>query len=297
MAAHTASEHRLVAARRTSTTSIDSVSYLNTELTKRPEWDRWEAVVCTAQDGAVEVVHGSQVTSEEIGVALRDQLRATRARVRRRSEDGFELSKPLSWRGRLFRVIMVGDSAVGKTSLLRTLCRDSVVNVRPTMVVDLRIVYHGGHQFQMWDTAGQERFHSVVEAYYRNVHTAVIVVDLTRPGSLERVAYWTQQVSNHAPHGVRVVLVGNKADLTKERQVPPAALRARAAELQCAYSIETSAHDPAAVKTMYRRIFDWLIACPQLAANSELHSKRSLVPQSLRYGGTTQDRGCSGGGC
>ena len=128
----------------------------------------------------------------------------------------------------LFKVLLLGNSGVGKTSLLRRFV-DGAFDGRyvTTVGVDFRekrVTYDGKHrvQLQLWDTAGQERYRSLTTAFFRDAVGFVVVFDVTDAQSFVDVANWTSQIETHADDGdgdVTVILAGNKCDLEESRVV------------------------------------------------------------------------------
>jgi small GTP-binding protein len=122
------------------------------------------------------------------------------------------------------KVIIIGDSGVGKTNLITRFCentfKDSYV---ATIGVDFKIksmvVADRKFKLQIWDTAGQERFKNITQTYYKGAAGIILtysITDRTSFGSIER---WMAQIENNAPSEVSRVLLATKADLEDERQV------------------------------------------------------------------------------
>ncbi|EGG18213.1 Rab GTPase [Cavenderia fasciculata] len=124
----------------------------------------------------------------------------------------------------LFKYIMVGDSAVGKSNLLL-----QFVDKRFSPNSDFTIGVEFGSRsinidnnqvkLQIWDTAGQEKFRSITRAYYRGAVGALIVYDITRRETFEGLANWLTDCRKYSSTDVTIVLVGNKCDLEASRQV------------------------------------------------------------------------------
>ncbi|KAM4662057.1 ras-related protein Rab-33A [Discoglossus pictus] len=151
---------------------------------------------------------------------------------------------------RIFKIIVIGDSNVGKTCLTFRFCGGSFPGAsEATIGVDFRekTVEIDGERIkvQVWDTAGQERFrHSLVEHYYRNVHGVVFVYDVTKLSSFHNLRTWLQECEGHAvPPMVPRVLVGNKCDLQGQVEVP-LGLAQSFAQAHKMLLFETSAKDP-----------------------------------------------------
>jgi len=124
----------------------------------------------------------------------------------------------------LFKFIIIGDEAVGKTCLLlqftdkryRTSHQVTVGVEFGSKTVEVR---GKKIKLQCWDTAGQDRFRSIVRSYYRGAAGALLVYDITRRESFEHVTNWLQEAQNSADPDLVLTLVGNKCDRSKDRQV------------------------------------------------------------------------------
>lgn len=122
---------------------------------------------------------------------------------------------------RIFKIIVIGDSNVGKTCLTFRFCSGRFPDkTEATIGVDFRerLIEVDGEQLklQLWDTAGQERFRkSMVQHYYRNVHAVVFVYDVTKMSSFESLTGWIEECDRHNLNKhVPRLLVGNKCDMT-----------------------------------------------------------------------------------
>ncbi|KIH63714.1 Ras family protein [Ancylostoma duodenale] len=105
---------------------------------------------------------------------------------------------------------------------------------------------------QIWDTAGQERFKTVTSAYYRGAQGALIVYDITKPGSFDSCKQWLHDLREQSEN-VSVMLVGNKSDLRNMREVP-ADMAKRFADEHHLTFIETSALDSSNVEKAFTQI-------------------------------------------
>ncbi|XP_074531039.1 ras-related protein Rab-33A [Halichoeres trimaculatus] len=159
-------------------------------------------------------------------------------------------SLELSIQTRIFKIIVIGDSNVGKTCLTFRFTGGSFPEkTEATIGVDFRekaVEIEGETiKVQVWDTAGQERFRkSMVEHYYRNVHAVVFVYDVTKMASFHNLQTWIEECNGHrVSASVPRVLVGNKCDLVDQVQVPyNTALKF--ADSHKMLLFETSAKDP-----------------------------------------------------
>ncbi|XP_036142288.1 ras-related protein Rab-37 isoform X2 [Monomorium pharaonis] len=125
----------------------------------------------------------------------------------------------------LFKVMLLGDSGVGKTCLL-TRFRDGRFlpgNYITTVGIDFRnkvvTVDDTPIKLQIWDTAGQERFRSVTHAYYRDAHALLLLYDVTNKTSFDNIRAWLSEIREHANEDVVIMLLGNKSDCGTERIV------------------------------------------------------------------------------
>ncbi|KAK8875871.1 Ras- protein Rab-4A [Tritrichomonas musculus] len=122
------------------------------------------------------------------------------------------------------KVIVVGDSGVGKTCLLVRYIRNLFdEESQPTLGVEFmtKIVTTEKHkiQLQLWDTAGQELFRSVTRGYYRGSAGAFLVFDITNRDTFDNIGRWLQDIKDVARSDVVTLLIGNKSDKADQRQV------------------------------------------------------------------------------
>merc|ERR1711998_728348 len=145
----------------------------------------------------------------------------------------------------LIKLLLIGDSGVGKSCLL---CRysDDVFNSNfiTTIGIDFKIrtIELDGSKIklQIWDTAGQERFRTITQAYYRGAMGILLVYDVCDDKSFQNIRTWMRNIEQHANDGVNRILIGNKCDMTDKKVVETK----RGKELADGYGInffETSA--------------------------------------------------------
>ncbi|KAI3898037.1 hypothetical protein MKW92_002379 [Papaver armeniacum] len=125
----------------------------------------------------------------------------------------------------MYKVIVIGDSAVGKTQILsrfakNEFCFDSKSTIgvefqTRTITINDKVI-----KAQIWDTAGQERYRAVTSAYYRGALGAMLVYDITKRQSFDNIARWVDELLSHADKSIVIMLIGNKADLSDRREVP-----------------------------------------------------------------------------
>jgi Ras-related protein Rab-1A len=155
----------------------------------------------------------------------------------------------------LFKVLIIGNSGVGKSCLLLRFAEDMFSdNYISTIGVDFKIrkldVEGKSVKLQIWDTAGQERFRTITKSYYRGSNGIVVVYDITDRESFDQVQHWMSEIDAHASSDVCRLLVGNKADLNDKRAVKTDEGAALARQFGIPF-LETSAKDASNVETMF----------------------------------------------
>ncbi|XP_064265981.1 EF-hand calcium-binding domain-containing protein 4B [Passer domesticus] len=126
---------------------------------------------------------------------------------------------------RLFKIVFVGNSSVGKTSFLRRFCEDRFFpgtaatvgvdyNVRTVTVDRTQVV------LQLWDTAGQERYRSITKQFFRKADGVIVMYDITAKDTFTAVKQWLISIEEATGENMPVLLLGNKTDNEKEREVP-----------------------------------------------------------------------------
>ncbi len=136
-----------------------------------------------------------------------------------------------------FKVLMVGDAGVGKSSMIRGITDGfpPPENIISNIGIDFSVrsfeVDDKVAKLQIWDTAGQERFRSITRAYYRGCSGIFLVYDIMYDDTFSRLfSCWLNEVKEGAPQNVQVIVLGNKCDLLERRQVSTERGRAFAEE-------------------------------------------------------------------
>ncbi|KAI0985269.1 hypothetical protein GJ496_000152 [Pomphorhynchus laevis] len=158
----------------------------------------------------------------------------------------------------LFKLVLIGDSGVGKSNLLSRFTRNEFnLESKSTIGVEFatRIVEINTKNVkaQIWDTAGQERYRAITSAYYRGAVGALLVYNVTSRQSFESVPRWLSELKDNAESHIVIMLVGNKIDLDYLRVVETAEGR-KFADENGLYFIETSALDSTNVESAFYQI-------------------------------------------
>ncbi|GJU63249.1 Ras-related protein RabA5c-like protein [Tanacetum coccineum] len=159
----------------------------------------------------------------------------------------------------LFKVVIIGDSAVGKSNLLSRYARNEFnLHSKATIGVEFQTqsMEIDGKEVkaQIWDTAGQERFRAVTSAYYRGAVGALVVYDISRTGTFESVTRWLEELNTHSETTVARMLVGNKCDLDNIRAVSVEDGKNLSRKHWNCFFMETSALDSTNVKTAFEMV-------------------------------------------
>merc|ERR1711985_223339 len=126
-----------------------------------------------------------------------------------------------------FKLVLLGDSAVGKSSLVLRFVRGQFFEYQESTIgaaflTQTVALNDTTVKFEIWDTAGQERYHSLAPMYYRGAAAAIIVYDITSTDSFNRAKNWVRELQRQGNPELIVALAGNKADLAAQRAVEPA---------------------------------------------------------------------------
>ncbi|XP_012623229.3 LOW QUALITY PROTEIN: ras-related protein Rab-25 [Microcebus murinus] len=164
----------------------------------------------------------------------------------------------------VFKVVLIGESGVGKTNLLSRFTRNEFNHdSRTTIGVEFstRTVMLGtaAVKAQIWDTAGLERYRAITSAYYRGAVGALLVFDLTKHQTYAVVERWLKELYDHAEATIVVMLVGNKSDLSQAREVPTEEAR-MFAENNGLLFLETSALDSTNVELAFETVLKEIFA-------------------------------------
>ncbi|KAI0333116.1 GTP-binding protein ypt1 [Cubamyces sp. BRFM 1775] len=155
----------------------------------------------------------------------------------------------------LFKLLLIGDSGVGKSCLLLRFAEDAFTDsYLSTIGVDFKIrtIELDGKtvKLQIWDTAGQERFRTIAAAYYRGAHGIIMVYDVTEMETFSNVKGWLQEIEKYASETVKKLIIGNKSDLVERKVVEYSIAKEFADSLSIPF-IETSAKNSTNVEEAF----------------------------------------------
>ncbi|KRZ83278.1 Ras-related protein Rab-11A [Trichinella sp. T8] len=184
----------------------------------------------------------------------------------------------------LFKVVLIGDSGVGKSNLLSRFTRNEFnLESKTTIGVEFatRSIQVDGKTIkaQIWDTAGQERYRAITSAYYRGAVGALLVYDIAKHVTYENVERWLKELRDHADQNIVIMLVGNKSDLRHLRAVPSDEAKAYT-EQNCLSFIETSALDSTNVEAAFTNILTEIYKMVSSKQLSEGRLSGSIMPSS-----------------
>ncbi|XP_078537483.1 ras-related protein Rab-17 isoform X1 [Lissotriton helveticus] len=172
-----------------------------------------------------------------------------------------------------FKLVVLGSSGVGKSSLVLRYVKDDFrdlpVTVGCAFFTQLVCLDHTTIKFEIWDTAGQEKYHSVCHLYYRGANAALLVYDITSKETFFRAQLWLKELAREfAAEEITIALIGNKTDLSEEREVTSEEAQ-NFAEDNSVLFMETSAKDDYNVTEAFLAVAQELLKQEQ---QKKLHS-------------------------
>ncbi|GAB2232090.1 hypothetical protein Droror1_Dr00011112 [Drosera rotundifolia] len=184
----------------------------------------------------------------------------------------------------LFKLLMIGDSGVGKSSLLLSFTSDIFEDLSPTIGVDFKVKYVnvGGKKLKLaiWDTAGQERFRTLTSSYYRGAQGIIMVYDVTRRETFTNLReIWAREIDLYSTNQDCIkMLVGNKVDKEGERVVTKKEGTDFAREYGCLF-IECSAKTRVNVQQCFEELVLKILDTPSLLAEGSAGGKKNIFKQ------------------
>mmetsp|Transcript_4078 Transcript_4078/g.6002 ORF Transcript_4078/g.6002 Transcript_4078/m.6002 type:complete len:203 (-) Transcript_4078:3991-4599(-) len=191
-----------------------------------------------------------------------------------------------------FRLLLIGETAVGKTSLMMQYADETFPQIfvttvgidfkRKTLDIDGKEI-----TLEIWDTAGQERFQSITTAYLRGAHAIMVCYDVTNRDSFEKVENWIHKIDSYSNVDVDKVLVGNKCDLENDRVISTS----EGQELACKFGMgffETSAKENMNVAHAFEHV-------AKLVSDRLDHSSKEA--EKVKLDDTQEDNASAKNGC
>ena len=157
---------------------------------------------------------------------------------------------------RLYKILLLGDSAVGKSCLLLRYCDNAFQETHLTTIgLDFRlktVELEDGKKIkiQIWDTAGQDRFRAITRNYYKGANGILLVFDVTDEQSFEHIKSWIEKINEEAQEGIITYLVGNKIDNIEKRVISEEKAKRLGDEFKLTY-FETSAKSSLGVNEVF----------------------------------------------
>ncbi|CAI8039448.1 Ras-related protein Rab-10 [Geodia barretti] len=202
----------------------------------------------------------------------------------------------------LFKLLLIGDSGVGKTCVLFRYADDTFnTTFISTIGIDFKIktIELEGKKIklQIWDTAGQERFHTITTSYYRGAMGIILVYDITNQKSFDNIQKWLNNIEMHASADVERLLIGNKCDWETRRTIPTATGNQLASNQGISFletSAKTNHNIDEAFETLARQI---LKKAPAQSKDTEGRGVELKGSSNKKNGGAGGGGKGGGGGC
>jgi len=205
----------------------------------------------------------------------------------------------------LYKVVLIGDSGVGKSNLLSRFTRNEFnLETKSTIGVEFATrsiqIEAKTIKAQIWDTAGQERYRAITSAYYRGAVGALLVYDIAKYSTFKNVERWLTELRENADRNIVIMLVGNKSDLRHLREVPTEEAKAFSEKHKLSF-IETSALDSTNVELAFQNILTeiyHIMSRPQLTDEGETEdvTENPQVTKNSKKielsSPTQEDKGC-----
>lgn len=196
----------------------------------------------------------------------------------------------------MFKILLLGDSGVGKSSLLLRYTKDQFMqDIRSTIGVEFGVKYlkidNLQLKVQIWDTAGMERYSSITSSYYKGAKGVIIVYDICKKKSFENIDRWINDFKAKADEDAVILLIGNKSDLIEERQVGTEEAKSISQKNKLAF-METSAKNNDNVNKAFLTLFEEIIKIYK-EKNSEIINDIEENKRKSNGGGYGKSKGGS----
>ena len=154
-----------------------------------------------------------------------------------------------------FKIVIVGDSGVGKTNLAKrfiqnTFSSNTLATVGVEFFSNTYYVNDKLIKIEMWDTAGQERYKSITSAYYKGAMGALLVYDVTNQATFNNIERWYNEIRDFSSKDIQIIMIGNKTDLKDNIVISTEMSQNKSADLEIPV-VETSALNASNVKEAF----------------------------------------------
>ena len=185
------------------------------------------------------------------------------------------------------QIVIIGDYGVGKTNLIKKFVegkfsKDSIQNLGTEFLTQTYLINNEVIRVEFWDTAAQEKFRNLSANYYKGAKAAFIVYDVTNQSSFDNVNKWLKEVIGKTSTDIKIMVIGNKADLQDKKVVTPLMMQEKAISLSVMVT-ETSALDGTNVNETFYQLL------------RELY--KTTISQKVKEGGVGISSGGSGVFC
>uniref|UniRef100_A0A3Q2Z9U8 small monomeric GTPase n=1 Tax=Hippocampus comes TaxID=109280 RepID=A0A3Q2Z9U8_HIPCM len=175
----------------------------------------------------------------------------------------------------MFKLLIIGNSSVGKTSFLFRYADDSFTSAFVSTVgIDFKV-----KTLRKFPITGQERYRTITTAYYRGAMGFLLMYDITNQESFNAVQDWATQIKTYSWDNAQVILIGNKCDLEDDRLIPTEDGQRLAEDLGFQF-FEASAKDNINVKQVFERLVD--VICDKM--NESMEGDMSILPNHRNQG-------------
>ena len=182
----------------------------------------------------------------------------------------------------IYKIILVGDSGVGKTNILtRYINNEFSFSTQSTVGVEFsgKMIKKDGKaiKLQIWDTAGEERYKSITNAYYKGSKGALVVYDISKRTTFENVNKWIDELKLKGSEDIIIMLVGNKSDLEDKREVQIEEVENKSKLYKIAFC-ETSAMNGKNIEQVFDSLTDEIMKSVEKAKATELKNIKNSKP-------------------
>lgn len=186
----------------------------------------------------------------------------------------------------LFKIVLVGDSGVGKSNLLSRFTKGEFYEEnKSTIGVEFAVknvqVESKTIKAQIWDTAGQERYRAITSAYYRSAVGAMLVYDITKKESFDNIERWLTELRQHADSNITIMIVGNKSDMSHLREVTEERAR-QFCEDNSLSLVETSAKDNSNVEYAFQKLVTEIYQESIKKNDLEIDANSDFIPEKTQ---------------